>query len=122
MTGVRPLLPLTCARAVTANRRTPSSSRREAGRPFSIISLATLKPIKRNRECVSCQNQRPCDAQEVAALRAPHMFRHIFERYGDTPRRLGRNARPDILLRARLDGGTAMWPRPDKSRLSNLGR
>ena len=27
-----------------------------------------------------------------------------------------------ILLRARLDGGTAMWPRPDKSNLSNLGR
>ena len=49
------------------------------------------------------------------------MFRHIFERDGDTPRRLGRNARPNILLRAKLDGGTAMCPRPDKSKLSNLG-
>jgi len=66
------------------------------------------------------KQQQMC--QEVAALRAPHMFRHIFERDGDTPRRLGRNARPNILLRARLDGGTAMWPRPDKSKLSNLGR
>src|SRR5262245_20129705 len=46
------------------------------------------------------------------------MFRHIFERDGDTPRRFGRNARPNILLRARLDGGTAMRPRPDKSKLS----
>src|SRR5262249_46296119 len=31
------------------------------------------------------------------------MFRHIFERDGDTPRRFGRNARPNIILRARQD-------------------
>src|SRR5262245_20156893 len=61
-------------------------------------------------------------AARPGGYRTRHMFRHIFERDGDTPRRLGRNARPNILLRARLDGGTAMRPRPDKSKLSNLGR
>ena len=59
-----------------------------------------------NPSCAAAQTT--ADVEEVAALRAPHMFRHIFERDGDTPRRLGRNARPDILLRARLDGGTGM--------------
>src|SRR5262245_60194479 len=32
------------------------------------------------------------------------------------------SCRPNILLHARLDGEKAMWPRPDKSMLSNLGR
>jgi uncharacterized protein YndB with AHSA1/START domain len=41
------------ASPLTANRRTPSSSSKEGGRQFSTISPAMLKPIKRNRECVS---------------------------------------------------------------------
>src|SRR5438034_5605935 len=37
----------------------PSSNSKEGGRPFSTISPATLKPIKRNRKCVSEGGHRP---------------------------------------------------------------
>jgi hypothetical protein len=50
------------------------------------------------------------------------VFRNIFERDGDTLRKRGRNARPNILPRARPDGAAAKRPRPGKSNLSNLGR
>src|SRR5262249_54693684 len=46
---------------------------KEGGRPFSTISPATLKPIKRNRKCVSEGGHRPEQAARILFQGLPQL-------------------------------------------------